>query len=99
MSLLVHLWGSEGEKMIFGGALDPQTRALVSRGASSFFLKSNTAEKKKKKVTKSGPITDGGGGTKIDLVSRLFACEVVVWRRQLTQMCAFVDPRDKRGAP
>ena len=61
----------------------------------SIFTKSYNSAKYKK-VTQSCPKTEGGVG-KITVVT-LFAGELVVWRRQLAQMCALVGPRCKKIA-
>ena len=62
---------------------------------SSIFIKSHNS--KNEKVPKSGPKTDHRGGGKIDLVTS-FAAELVVWWRQLAQICDFVDPPCEKGA-
>ena len=63
---------------------------------SSIYIKSHNFEKNEK-VPKSDPKTDHRGGGKIDLVT-LFAAELVVWWRQLAQMCDFVDPQCEKAA-
>ena len=62
----------------------------------SIFTKRYNSEKYEKD-TKRYPKTDQEGVRKITLVT-LFAGELVVWQRQLAQMCALVGPRCKKGA-
>ena len=47
--------------------------------------------RKTSKIKESDPKTDHGGKGEINLVT-LFATELVAWRRQAAQMCAFADP-------
>ena len=53
--------------------------------------------KKNEKVTKSAPKTDHREGGEIDKATS-FAAELVVWWRQLAQMCDLVDPRCEKTA-
>ena len=48
--------------------------------------------KKAQQTTESDPKTDHGGKGEIKLVTLfVFAAELVAWRRQVAQMCAFAD--------
>ena len=67
----------------------PYFRSGAARGGSVSPKSLNL--RKTSKITESDPETDHGRKDKINLVT-LFAAELVAWRRQAAQMCAFADP-------
>ena len=87
--------GLRGRKNHIWRGPDPQNRALAYTRAQ--FSQNHVIPQKYRTVTKIGPKSDPQREGKIDLVTS-FASELVVWRRQLAQICALAGTRCKNEA-
>ena len=86
--------GSKGEKMTFGGALDPQNRALACTGAQ--VSQKKHSPNKIAKVTKCTSKNDPKKGTEIGLATPLPPSRWSGGASQHKQTCACVDLRCKK---